>query len=462
MSSACEWQLRQRRMPLQKHGTLPGGASGFVRALREGTWDPSKHPRGGYPENRGWWSPAGGADEDGFNATVDHSDSLAFVQPGGPRRIDTTKPYRPSEAAGTWAGGVGNSKFTLNNPVKWKGELIKEIPFDQNHPVLDSFEFLKKGDKRVSLLLTGNNTLDQKNARAAWKRLNPNTKIPEGFTFHHDLRSVVEETVSIGGKKVRVLVGHMQLVPDVINRAVAHQGSASIASRLLKDQFVDKVALKKLASDEARHGGKTITRAAKRIVRGKIPKSIKSLIGRTVKATVPVVGTMLTLVTFEQDAEAHGVGGAIARATPVLGDLISVHDFAKELAQEIETEANEKAEKNLGDINKVVAAAWQKANEQTLEAFLELAVEIQVTATVEQTDWNGTSVGPVRYHVDTKAVSDALRIYCAEMQSANRQKAEEVPGFDFDKAAREAKQSLRMRLMKAAQQPPVDAPRRVI
>jgi len=31
-----------------------------VTTIFEGPWDPSKHPRGGYAQNRGWWSPAGG------------------------------------------------------------------------------------------------------------------------------------------------------------------------------------------------------------------------------------------------------------------------------------------------------------------------------------------------------------------------------------------------------------------
>jgi len=36
----------------------------FVEAItgvREGVWDPAKHPRGAFPQNRGWYSPTGGA-----------------------------------------------------------------------------------------------------------------------------------------------------------------------------------------------------------------------------------------------------------------------------------------------------------------------------------------------------------------------------------------------------------------
>jgi hypothetical protein len=32
---------------------------GRILTEQEGDWDPAKHPRGGYPENRGWFSPAG-------------------------------------------------------------------------------------------------------------------------------------------------------------------------------------------------------------------------------------------------------------------------------------------------------------------------------------------------------------------------------------------------------------------
>ncbi|MBS0211115.1 MAG: hypothetical protein JSS27_19390 [Planctomycetes bacterium] len=38
----------------------------------EGTWDPAKHPRGGYPQNRGWWSPGGGSN---FGSRGSHDDS---------------------------------------------------------------------------------------------------------------------------------------------------------------------------------------------------------------------------------------------------------------------------------------------------------------------------------------------------------------------------------------------------
>jgi hypothetical protein len=32
-----------------------------ISTFGEGEWDPDRHPRGGYPQNRGWWSPASGA-----------------------------------------------------------------------------------------------------------------------------------------------------------------------------------------------------------------------------------------------------------------------------------------------------------------------------------------------------------------------------------------------------------------
>ena len=36
-------------------------AQQFSERLLEGDWDPSKHPRGAYAQNRGWWSPGSGA-----------------------------------------------------------------------------------------------------------------------------------------------------------------------------------------------------------------------------------------------------------------------------------------------------------------------------------------------------------------------------------------------------------------
>lgn len=45
-------------------------AQEYAETLLEGTWDASKHPRGGYPQNRGWWSPSSGAGGSAANSTA--------------------------------------------------------------------------------------------------------------------------------------------------------------------------------------------------------------------------------------------------------------------------------------------------------------------------------------------------------------------------------------------------------
>lgn len=63
-SPRCETRLRDlARHDARRDGWLPGEA--LAEALSSRSWDPSKHPRGGYPENPGRWSPAegGGGDQ---------------------------------------------------------------------------------------------------------------------------------------------------------------------------------------------------------------------------------------------------------------------------------------------------------------------------------------------------------------------------------------------------------------
>jgi hypothetical protein len=56
---------------------------------------------------------------------------------------------------------------------------------------------------------------------------------------------------------------------------------------------------------------------------------------------IPIIGGAITLIFFKEDAEAHGVGGALIRATPLLGDLVGAYDLGSELAAEITESADE-------------------------------------------------------------------------------------------------------------------------
>ena len=104
-----------------------------------------------------------------------------------------------------------------------------------------------------------------------------------------------------------------------------------------------KRAIRDLATKEASLAGKKgtlVARAAKKIKTGVIPKGIRHLVGRSIARVIPLVSTGLAIIEFSDNVEAHGVGGAAARAVPVLGDLISAHDLGSELAKQIRDDAS--------------------------------------------------------------------------------------------------------------------------
>lgn len=297
--------------------------------------------------------------------------------------------------------------------------------------------------KTATIILTGDRNADIRNAEIAWKKLNPGKELPKNATFHHDLFHLVEETVEIDGKKTKVLVGKMQLIPTKVNGIVFHQGSASVAKHFYNGLDIDVASVKKLAKDEASlaaKGGKIVAKAARKIVPGKIAKAVLPFVGRKVVRAIPLIGTGLAIVEFADNVEAHGIGGAVVRATPLLGDLVSAYDLGSDLARQITDEANAAVDANTAALNAPVTKAWKKASEQTIEAFQELAPQIQVT----------NVYGPNGL-VDPEEVATALKIYRTRMQQANLLKSENAPGFDFDSAATDAKRDFKERLTKAAQ-----------
>jgi hypothetical protein len=54
---------------------------------------------------------------------------------------------------------------------------------------------------------------------------------------------------------------------------------------------------------------------------------------------------------FKANAAEHGLGGAAARAVPLLGDVLTIYDLGGELANKIETEALDEEASNLQAIN---------------------------------------------------------------------------------------------------------------
>ena len=442
-------------------------------------WDPDKHPRGGFPQNRGWFSHAwgaGGAQKVGAGSKAAPSyasapDSLRAryftVSNKTPKKgtsragatasarlsavgqqdaSDPSRWYLPADDKGEWIGGQkGHGTFRLKTPLEANGKIVREIEYKNRVPVLDKFAL---PGKSATIVLTGDSKTDIRNAERAWKNLNPGKSLPPRSTFHHDLLHVVEETHTINGKKTKVLVGKMHLVPTKINQVVFHEGSAGVAKKFYQGLGIDVAAVKELAKAEASlagRGSKVVAKATKKIIRGNISKGVLRFVGRNVVRAIPIAGTGLAILEFSDNVEAHGVGGAVARTIPVLGSLISAHDLGSDLAKQITDEANAAAD--LRVLNADVTEAWKKASEQTIEAFHELTPQIQVT-NVRQSG-QGSLVNP-------HEIADALRIYRNAMQRANYFKSNKVKVFDFDAEAARNKQELKESLTTACQK---NAPR---
>ncbi len=99
---------------------------------QEAQWDPSKHPHGAFPQNRGWWSPTGGAGGSGggkqspsfFDAVIRRNQAVADLTggttPGMARSsrlaADIESAVRlPGEVASAAAAGLGTGGRALVN-----------------------------------------------------------------------------------------------------------------------------------------------------------------------------------------------------------------------------------------------------------------------------------------------------------------------------------------------------------
>jgi len=256
---------------------------------------------------------------------------------------------------------------------------------------------------------------------------------------------VAEQTVTIDGKKTKVLVGKMQLVPTDINRAVFHQGSASVAKKYYQGLGVDVRSVARLAKEEARLAGRSrtvVSRALGKIKPGQIAKGLAPLVGRSIARAIPLVGTGLAVLEFADNVEAHGIGGAVARSTPALGDLISATDLGSDLARQIKDETDEAAGAAQAQRNEPSRRAWEEADEQTVAAYNELAPQIKVTNPPQSGDRGGL--------VDPHEIAAALHEYRQEMQHANFKRNVGINGFDFEAAAAHNRQQLRQRLERAS------------
>ena len=250
----------------------------------------------------------------------------------------------------------------------------------------------------------------------------------------------------IDGKKTKVVLGKMQLVPKKIHKTVYHQGTASVARRYYEGLGSDTMdAIKRVSKQQALLAGTGedfVARAARKIKPGRIAKGLAPLVGRTVLRAIPLIGTGLAILEFADNVEAHGIGGAIARSTPILGDLISAHDVGTDLAKQIVDDANAKADAELKAMNAPVDQARDLANQQTLNAYRTLAPQIDVTNPPEY--GTGTLVDP-------QEIADALNTYRIRMMNANHLRITKKKGFNYGAAAAGNLQELKQALQRASQ-----------
>lgn len=479
-SSRSETRLRELTEKEIASKSLPQPGEQFTRALRESrSWDASKHPRGGYPENRGWWSPAGGGssgksgsendsplrnlDRTGFDpGTFANNDTprgaeqwhggdlLAAAPRAKPKaRAPKTPPaeikfnpaqdgYLPSLEKGRWLGKEGESFFVLKQPIKGSFGTVDRIEFKGGFPDFDKFRI---AGKSPTILLTGDTGVDIDNAKTAWTKLNGADDLGD-VVFHHDALHVTETVAVLNNKESRVLVGELHPIPREIHEAIYHQGSASIGRRFYEAIDIDQTELRKLAKREAA-AAKLVRSAAKQIVPGELPDSLKPHAGRRrLGKILPIIGTGLAIYSFADDVRAEGLAKAALNATPVLGDLIAAHELGSEIAREIVDRAEAKAKGEQDKHDSLIFAARKEADMQTVEAFREIAPEIEVT----------NLPSAERDLVNPTEVAEALAAYRARMQIANWHRDVGSKHFDYSAAAAEAKRDLRNRLIKASQQ----------
>lgn len=288
------------------------------------------------------------------------------------KNVKVARNRGPSDLKGKWKGTPYDSKFELKTAVTLPDKTsVKEVTFIGGLPDFDKWAI----PKDITMVLTGDAEVDRDTAERMWKKIHGD--IPGEHTFHHDARFVEFKTVN--GRKVAI--GRMQMVPTKLHDAFAHLGSASLARRLTHHAGELTDEAKRLAKElneeflESNRGiiRDTATKFARQIGRGQ-----RSLI-RLIPIAGKIVGGALILVSFEADAEEHGTAGAIVRATPLLGDLVSAYDLGKEIAQRIEDNAGAALADVMERVNRPVSEARDSAAEHVVENFNELAKSLRVT-----------------------------------------------------------------------------------
>jgi hypothetical protein len=334
-------------------------------------------------------------------------------------------PHGKRVPAGEWiTGKEGNGILKLANPIELAdGKKVTRIEFKDGLPIFDKWAL--KGED-VFIAITGDHQFDRAQALKAWQTKTGKTALAIDYVFHHD--GHVREIRTHRGQQV--FIARMQPIPEILNKKAGHFGSARMARRYTLDPDVAREV-----NEIALQGKGPLARRARRKAGSKIAKKAAKL-GRA----IPIIGGVLDVVYFADDVEAHGLGGAIIRATPLLGDIVSAYDVGKAVADEIAANAKHVQDQAYLDTNEPVQAAQAAAGRATAEAFNQIAKTLRITKEYIQP----------QEVID--AIADPLRefyeeAFSAYMQAQRGKGVRYPPGTTPAQAAREP--ALEMRLWMA-------------
>ncbi len=284
---------------------------------------------------------------------------------GAPRRGTPATTRFPK---GNWIKGAeGNGVLELANPIMLdNGAKVTHVEFMNDYPILDPWAL---PDEDVVIAITGDNKLDQREARAM--REQTRGSLTKGYTYHHD--GNFTELAKHRGKKV--FAGRMQAVPAALNGLLPHNGSSALARALGVSKDIAREV-----NELARRGKGPLIKMQRRIA-----TTIARRVSKFGKA-IPIFGGLITLYFFAEEVEAHGLGGALVRATPLLGDIVTAYDVGSEIAAQIEQQAEEDLKGAYRAVNDAVTIAHVAAQKATADAFNEIGGRLRITKRYIQPD----------------------------------------------------------------------------
>jgi hypothetical protein len=278
--------------------------------------------------------------------------ALAGVLRNAGDRATQAVKTRVPRTGGTWIQGQpGHGIWKPDKPILLPdGTKVGAVPFRDGLPVFDEWS---KG--HVTIAMTGDPVFDKAQAIKVWTATEGD--LLEEYAFHHDgrfTRVLTEE-----GKTV--FVGRMHVVPKVLNEEVPHIGSASSA-RVLKVGRKLAAKLNTLAME----GKGPVVKAAKGFTK------VATKLAKKAGKVIPFVGTVLAIIDFGENVEAHGVRGAIVRALPVIGSVVTAYDIGSEASDHIRGNAAASRDESYRAVNDPVDKAHREAAEDTANALEEI------------------------------------------------------------------------------------------